>query len=65
MITVFYGRQVYGEFTKLPRLAIVGSEVYNGALAYDGKEWWNMDGTPVLLANAPKELRMLALILNL
>jgi hypothetical protein len=67
--TVFYGNQVYGEYFhwKDFRLDTLGPEVYNGGLYFNSheREWFNLDGTPVLLEDVPKLLRMLALVLNL
>lgn len=66
---VFYGNQVYGEYNRWTQFSQihVGSEVYNGAVFFNtiNRCWYNLDGTPVLLEDVPKTLRMLALVLNL
>lgn len=67
--TVFYGSQIYDEYYHFRdfRLHTVGQEVYDGAYYFNAheREWYRMDGTPVLLEDVPKVIRMLALVLNL
>lgn len=43
-----------------------GPEIYNGGwlCAQDKHQWYRCDGTPALLADVPKELRALALLLT-
>jgi hypothetical protein len=74
MITVFYGYQVYGQYEndwrKLRKLIPPTDPVYQEAFVYSrgnnpNADWYRMDGTPVLLEDVPKRLRMLQLVLNL
>ena len=41
-------------------------EVYNRgyALSTAGQEWWRMDLTPVLINDVPKEIRVMALLMQ-
>lgn len=69
-LSVFYGTQLYGEYASWCALWAAEhlSEIYNGAYVYDKDQplnhWFTMDGCPVLIEDVPKELRLLALVLN-
>lgn len=71
--TVFYGTQLYGEYTDLKSIYPLPDEVYQGGYLYDAQpytpngevHWMRLDRTPVLIEDVPKELRAFALILNL
>jgi hypothetical protein len=72
--TVFYGVQVVGEFRYLwevRELIKVDNDIYQGGYVYlhrpkiTNKHWFRVDGTPVLNPDVPKELRALALLLNI
>ena len=77
--TVFYGTQVVGEYanTKEMKLDIpVDGDIYQGGYCYlgaahnhewavRGPGWYRIDMTPVLLEDVPKQLRTMALLLNL
>lgn len=71
-ILVFYAGLLYAD-TDMAELKLLhttcGSEIYNGAYQYwvgshDSRAWYRMDGTPVLLDDVPKELRMLVLLMT-
>jgi hypothetical protein len=73
LYTLFYGTQVAGEYNDL-RVARkeypVDTDVYQGAYVYwhEGAakhKWYRMDTTPVLMDDVPKELRLMALLLNI
>lgn len=76
MFTVFYAGEVHDEFDsfsdnfkaetlKLFRTAC-DQEIYNGAYVHlrTTKQWYRVDGTPVLLSDVPKRLRVLVLLLS-
>ena len=77
MITVFYGRQVYGEYIAWKEMwkhITVSDTLYQEGYVYapngspknkDDKKWYRCDGTPALLEDVPKTLQMLTLVLNL
>lgn len=69
---VFYANQLYMDwFVRPPKqsfLSLLGSEIYNGGYLkgrngfWKPTDWYRCDQTPVLLADVPKELRLLELI---
>lgn len=71
-ITVFYAGLVLKEFDsdlafKTYRITC-NQEVYNGAYYYaavkaEPRRWWRMDGTPVLDADVPLNLKTWVLLL--
>lgn len=70
MFTVFYAGEVHDEFDSLSALKLFRTacdqEIYNGAYVHlrTTKQWYRMDGTPVLLSDVPKRLRVLVLLLS-
>jgi hypothetical protein len=70
-LLLFYGLQLV---TTLPldsghwtRICLeYGNEIYQGGwlCAQDTHKWYRCDGTPALLADVPKELRALALLIT-
>lgn len=77
-IIVFYADQLllefddYKEFQSWRRATAVGNyELYNGSYVYSHPrtsyqvpEWFRMDSTPMLLADVPKNLQALVLLLT-
>ena len=78
-VLVFYADLLYGDFTNEEYKEFrkkCGSEVYNGAyvridtsrpgfpIELETHGWFRMDGTEVPLANVPKELLVLTLLLT-
>lgn len=69
-ILVFYAGLLYGEYSAQDFLSFRStctSEIYNGAYLYNESgvsPWFRMDLTPVLIADVPKELQALALLLT-
>jgi hypothetical protein len=74
MLILFYGTQEYGRYIAWKEMKAdispqdhVPSDVYNGGYVYltTTREWYRCDLTPVLIADVPKILQMLVLVLNL
>lgn len=75
-ILVFYADQLllefndHKEFEIWRRATCVGNyELYNGSYVYysaiyEGRTWYRMDSTPMLLADVPKNLQALVLLLT-
>lgn len=73
---LFYAGQLVGEYSSwFPSMSQFlhtnwGLEIYNWGYLYASKdygrtyEWFRADGTPVLLEDVPRELRMLNLLLS-
>lgn len=75
MIFVFYAGQLHEELASMKDFkhmqVTCDPEIYNGAYVYNpldirsgARLWYRMDGTPVLLDDVPKELRLLVLLLT-
>lgn len=72
---VFHENQLYGEYNNWYCMRIYGvppisDDIYQKGYVLSrennpGIDWYRCDGTPVLIEDVPKPLRMLALILNL
>lgn len=55
------------EFSPNQILSVYGEEIYNGGYIYTKylvNKWWRCDFTPVLLADVPKELQLLVLLME-
>jgi len=77
-ILVFYAGLLYEEFAYKEGFrhlqTTCNPEIYNGAYAYipaantasheHARCWYRMDGTPVLIADVPKELLLLMLLIT-
>ena len=74
-VIIFYASQVYWEFktekeyTDHRRNSLIDSEIYNGAYVWHRtdnmrRHWYRMDGTPQLLEDVPKALRVWVLVLS-
>jgi hypothetical protein len=70
---LFYGTQLVDEFLaseshiNVRIKSVYGQEIYDGGYIFSPSTstvWWRCDLTPVLLADVPKELRALALLLT-
>lgn len=72
---VFYAGVVHwefktiGEYDRHWRDSLIDSDIYNGGYAWYRREifghhWYRMDGTPCLLEDVPKTLRVLVLLLS-
>ena len=66
---VFYAGLLYGEYSVdgLRLLQVQGDlELYNGGYVYNrhDKEWYRMDGTPVLDVDVPTNLKAMLLLLT-
>lgn len=75
MIFVFYAGQLYEELASFKAFRAMQTtctpEIYNGAYVYNpldirsgARLWYRMDGTPVLLDDVPKNLRLWVLLLT-
>lgn len=72
IVHLFYGNQLVAslESNRLTSTYIkanYGQEIYDGGYIHSPQlttTWWRCDLTPVLLADVPKELRALALLLT-
>ena len=68
LIHVFYANQLYKsvEVDRDYSLIDLGPEVYNGGyLIGSSRKWFRCDLTPVLDEDVPKELKLLALLMDL
>jgi hypothetical protein len=71
---LFYGNQVFGEYDSWKEIrkelfphTEIQTDVYNGGYVYvtTTQEWFRCDHTPSLIEDVPKQLQMLALVLNI
>lgn len=67
---LFYANQLVEEIELSPSMwrhirETHGDEIYQGGWLFcrDADEWYRCDSTPALLADVPKDLRVLALLL--
>ncbi len=74
-IIVFYAGLVYAELPTWVEFRLLQTtcnpELYNGGYVFNpnltwdhSREWYHMDGTPVLLSDVPKELRAWQLVMS-
>jgi len=63
LVATLDSRDIAGQFIQKQ----FGQEIYDGGYLFVPtmtKTWWRCDSTPVLIDDAPKELRALALLLT-
>ena len=66
-VYAFYGHQLYGEYAYSPSRAEVpeGTLLYYPSDPISKKHWYSMDYCPVLLADVPKPIRALVLLMGI